>query len=212
VGRLADLDAVTFDANGTLLGLVDPAPKLERLLRDRGFDRPLDAIRRALAAEGAVYAGRSVEAHEPGAFGALQRECTGVFLDEVGAGGLDSDDFTALYVGAMEFEVLPGVRDSLRRLQRRGLALGVIANFDLTLDERLREHGLAHVFATVVTPADAGAAKPDPRIFQVALERLGVAPKRALHIGDGVVDEEGARATGMNFAWAPIPQALESWV
>ena len=211
MGRLADLDAVTFDANGTLLGLIDPAPKLGRLLRHRGVDRPPEAIRRAVAAEGAVYAARSAEAHEPVAFAALQRECTEVFLDEVGANGLDPDDFTALYVGAMEFEVLANVRESLRRLQRCGLALGVVANFDLTLNVRLHEHGLAHFFTAVVTPADADAVKPDPRIFYVALERLGVAPKRALHIGDGAVDEEGAGAAGMKFAWAPIPRALEGW-
>ena len=209
--RLADLDAVTFDANGTLVGLVDPAPKLDKLLRDHGIERSPETIRRALAAEGTVYAARSVEAHEPVALAALQRECTGVFLDEAGANGLDPGEFAPFYVGAMDFEVLPGVHESLERLQRCGLALGVVANFDLTLNARLEELGLAHVFTTVVTPADAAAAKPDPRIFCVALERLGVVPERALHIGDSAADEEGARATGMNFAWAPIPQALQGW-
>jgi putative hydrolase of the HAD superfamily len=211
VGRLADLDAVTFDANGTLIGLIDPAPKLERLLRDRGVERPPEAIRRALAAEGRVYAARSVEAHEAVAFAALQRECTGVFLAEVGADGLDPGEFAPFYVGAMEFEVLPGVRETLQRQQSCGLALGIVANFDLTLEARLEELGLTHLFGTVVTPAEAGAAKPDAQIFRLALERLGVTPERALHVGDSAADEEGARAAGMNFAWAPIPQALQGW-
>ena len=43
--RLADLDAVTFDANGTLVGLVDPAPKLDKLLRDHGIERSPETIR-----------------------------------------------------------------------------------------------------------------------------------------------------------------------
>jgi putative hydrolase of the HAD superfamily len=210
VGRLADLDAVTLDANGTLIRLVDPVPKLEHALRERGVDRTAAEIRRAFEAEGTVYATRALEAHEPAAFATLQRECTGVFLDELGANGLEAADFAPLYVAAMQFEVVPGVREALRRLQRRGLALAVVANFDLTLHERLEELGLASAFSTVVTPADAGAAKPDPRIFELALERLGVSLPRALHIGDGRVDEEGARAAGMEFAWAPIPTALES--
>ena len=209
--RLADLDAVTLDANGTLIGLVDPVPKLDRLLREHGVERPADAIRRAFAAEGSVYASRAREAHEPVAFATLQRECTGVFLTEVGAPSLDAAAFAPAYVGAMEFEVLPGVAEALRHLRRCGLELAVVANFDLTLASRLAELGLDSWFTTVVTPGDAGAAKPDPPIFELALERLGVPPRRALHVGDGVSDERGALAAGMQFEWAPLAEAIARW-
>jgi HAD superfamily hydrolase (TIGR01509 family) len=211
VGRLADLDAVTFDANGTLVRLVDPVPALEKVLGKHGIERPASAIRRAFEAEGRVYAARAVEAHRPDAFATLQRECTGVFLEELGADELDPAEFAPLYVEAMQFELLPGVRESLEMLRRRGLELAIVANFDLSLAARLEELRLGQAFSVVVTPADAGVAKPSARIFELALERLGVAPERALHIGDGAADEEGAAAAGMNFAWAPIPQALESW-
>jgi putative hydrolase of the HAD superfamily len=210
VARLADLDAVTFDANGTLIRLVDPVPELERALLERGIERPEGAIRRAFEEEGRIYAGRAAEAHAPAAFATLQRECTGVFLHELGA-ELDPVAFAPLYVSAMRFEPVPGVLDSLERLRRCGLALAVVANFDVTLHDRLGQLGLGSAFSAVVTPVDAGAAKPDPRIFALALERLGVAPDRALHIGDGAVDEAGATAAGMNFAWTPIPQALQHW-
>lgn len=211
MGRLADLDAVTLDANGTLIRLIDPVPKLDQALRERAIERPAGEIRRAFEAEGAVYATRALEAHDPAAFATVQRECTGVFLDELGASELEAAEFATFYVAAMQFEVLPGVHESLRRLERLGLTLAIVANFDLTLQERLEQLGLASAFSTVVTPADAGAAKPSPRIFELALERLGVSPPRALHIGDGRSDEEGARAAGMEFAWAPIPTALASW-
>ncbi len=210
MARLADLDAVTFDANGTLIRLVDPVPELERALLDRGIERPASAIRRAFEAEGRVYAGRAAEAHAPAAFATLQQECTGIFLDELGA-ELDPSAFAPLYVAAMRFEPVPGVLDSLERLRRCGLTLAVVANFDRTLHKRIDELGLGFAFATVVTQAEAGAAKPDPRIFALTLERLGVTPDRALHIGDGAVDEAGAEAAGMNFAWTPIPQALRHW-
>jgi HAD superfamily hydrolase (TIGR01509 family) len=211
VPRLADLDAVTFDANGTLVGLVDPVPKLDRRLRQRGVERPADAIRRAFEAEGTVYAARSVEAHDPTAFATLQRECTSVFLAELGADALDPDEFAPSYVGAMHFEVLPGVRESLLRLQSSGLELAVVANFGLTLDERLDQLGLASMFSTVVTPVDAGAGKPDARIFHVALDRLGIQPERTVHVGDGATDEEGARASGIHFVWAPVASVFETW-
>jgi putative hydrolase of the HAD superfamily len=211
VARLADLDAITFDANGTLIGLVDPIPELEQRLRERGVERPPEAIRRAFQAEGRVYATRSLRAHEPAAFAELQRECTGVFLAEVGADGLEAAEFAPTYAGAMRFEVLPEVRETLRRLQQSGLELGVIANFDLTLHGWLEQLELAPFFSVVVTPADAGATKPDPRIFELALERLRVRPERTLHVGDGQVDEEGARAAGLAFAWAPVGAAMASW-
>ena len=209
MGRLADLDAVTFDANGTLVRLVDPVPRLERVLQERGIERPPSAIRRAFEAEGRVYASRAVEAHRPDTFATLQRECTGVFLAELDAEAIDAGEFAASYVAAMQFELLPDVLESLQRLRRCGLELAVVANFDLTLRERLDQLGVGPLLSAVVTPADAGTAKPDPRIFELALERLGVAPERTLHIGDSPVDEEGAAAAGMKFAWTPIPQAIE---
>jgi HAD superfamily hydrolase (TIGR01509 family) len=211
VRRLADLDAVTFDANGTLVRLVDPVPELERVLREHGIERPPSAIRRAFEAEGRVYAGRAVEAHQPTAFATVQRECTGIFLDELGAETLDAAEFVPSYVGAMRFELLPDVRESLERLKRCGLELAVVANFDLTLRARLEELGIGTAFSAIVTPAEAGVAKPAAEIFQHALELLAVAPERALHIGDGAADEEGAAAAGMNFTWTPISQALQSW-
>jgi putative hydrolase of the HAD superfamily len=210
VARLADLDAVTFDANGTLIRLVDPVPELERLLRQRGVERPAEAIRQAFEAEGRVYGDRAALARSPAVFATVQRDCTGVFLGELGA-ELDPDEFTSAYVGAMRFEPMPGVLESLQRLRRRGLEIAVVANFDPTLRDRLEEFGLASVFSAIVTPAEAGVAKPDPRIFELALERLRVLPERTLHIGDGAVDEKGAAAARINFEWTPVPRALEAW-
>jgi putative hydrolase of the HAD superfamily len=212
VVRLADLDAVTLDANGTLIRLADPVPSLDRVLRERGVERSAEAIRRAFLAEGAVYATRAVHAHEPATFADLQRKCADVFLAELGTEDVDADEFAPSYVESMQFELLPGVVASLQRLRRCGLELAVVANFDLTLRDRLDEAGLSAFFSAVVTPGDAGVAKPDPRIFQLAVERLGVLPERTLHIGDGAGDEEGALRAGLHFAWAPVPAALEQWL
>src|SRR2546423_1222278 len=81
--RLAARAAVTLDASGTLVGLVDRVPKLDGVRGERGVERPAEAIRRAFEAEGRVYATRAAEAHEAAAFATLQRECTGVFLAEL---------------------------------------------------------------------------------------------------------------------------------
>ena len=62
---------------------------------------------------------------------------------------------------------------------------------------------------TVVTSAQAGAPKPEPAVFTLALELLGVQPSRALHVGDSDSDEAGASAAGMHFAPAPLAQAVQ---
>ena len=59
-----------------------------------------------------------------------------------------------------------------------------------------------------MTSAEAGAPKPDPAIFRLALARLEVEPARALHVGDSHADAEGARAAGMRFRPAPLAEAV----
>lgn len=52
--------------------------------------------------------------------------------------------------------------------------------------------------AAVVDSAVVGVAKPDPRIFDIALARAGVSAACAIHVGDSVrADVEGARAAGV---------------
>jgi HAD superfamily hydrolase (TIGR01509 family) len=108
-------------------------------------------------------------------------------------------------MAAIVFELEPGALETVRRLQARGLALCVVSNWDCGLAEHLERLGLR---LPVVTSAEAGAAKPDPAIFTLALERLGVAPERALHVGDSPADETGAAAAGMRFAPAPLEALL----
>ena len=110
------------------------------------------------------------------------------------------------------FEPLPGVRETLQALRDRGIVLAMVSNWDCALHEHVERVGLSHLFTTIVASAEAGAEKPDPRIFRLALERLGVDPARALHVGDERNDEEGAAAAGMHFAPAPVPTALGAWL
>ena len=208
VGRLSELDAVTIDANGTFVQLVDPVPKLAAALRDRGVDRSAADIARAFEVEGRHYRPRSLSGRDPKSLSTLRRECAGVFLSALGA-DLDAAEFAPAYVGAIEFEPVDGAVGAVQRLREHGLALALVANWDISLHETLRRLRLDVLFDSVVTSAEAGAAKPDPAPFRLALERLAAAPGRALHIGDDVVDEQGARAAGMSFAWAPLAGAVE---
>jgi putative hydrolase of the HAD superfamily len=205
MGRLtaADLDAVTIDAYGTLVTLRDPTSALERALRARGVERTREEVAAAFAVEARYYRDRSHEGADEASLALLRRDCAAVFLDALGA-NLDPEEFARPYVESLEFEPMPGAVRAVSELGRLGLRLAVVSNWDVALHGYLEQLGLAGHFDAIVTSAEAGASKPDPRIFERALERLRVRPERALHVGDSEADEEGARAAGMTFAPAPL--------
>ena len=208
--RFADLDAVTIDGFGTLVALVDPVPVLDRALRERGVERSADAIRRAFEAEVAYYRPNAVSGRDPETLAALRLECARVFLEAADA-ELEADSFVDAFMGAIVLGPVPGALETAAALRARGLELAVVSNWDIGLGERLEQIGASSVFTAIVTTAEAGAAKPDPAVFRLALERLGVEPGRALHVGDEPEDEQGAHAAGMRFAHAPLAAAFEGW-
>jgi 2-haloalkanoic acid dehalogenase type II len=94
-------------------------------------------------------------------------------------------------------ELYPDSLAALERLNARWpIASLTNGNADL---ERV---GIHRHFDHHISARNTGAAKPDPRIFQAAAERLGVPPENILHIGDDAeLDVVGAREAGMRTAW-----------
>lgn len=199
----ADLDAVTVDAHGTLVRLVDPVPALAAALAERDAARPRDVVLHGFRVEVEHYLEHSAEGHDEPGLARLQRDCARVFLDAVGA-DLDADEFAPAYADAMHFELLPGVVPALERLRSLGLELAVVANWDLSLRRLLDEVGLSRYFRAIVH----AAGKPAPDGLLRALEQIGVDAGRALHIGDDQADEHAAGSAGMRFAPAPLPEAV----
>jgi HAD superfamily hydrolase (TIGR01509 family) len=197
---LASVDAVTIDGYGTLLQLVDPVPALSALAPEKSAD----AIRAALDAELSYYLDHSLEGRDGASLAKLRADCTAVFNEVLGSALTPKE-----YIGALEFEPLPGIPETLRRLRAHGLALAVVANWDFGLHEHLHKRRLRHWFDVVVTAAEVGAKKPDPRPFREALHRLGVRPERAVHVGDlPAHDGEGATAAGIRFVQAPLSRLV----
>ncbi|HZO63080.1 MAG TPA: HAD-IA family hydrolase [Gaiellaceae bacterium] len=204
--RFAEVDAVTVDGFGTLLTLVDPVPGLAGSLAARGVDREPELVRTAFAAEVAYYRPEALRGRDAESLAALRRDCTGVFLRAAGA-ELDAASFVDDFMASIRFEPLPGALETLASLRRRGIDLAVVSNWDVGLHEHLAGLGLDRLVDAVVTSAEAGAPKPDPRIWRLALERLGT--ERAVHVGDSDADAEGARAAGLRFEAAPLAEAAE---
>ncbi|MBN2839748.1 MAG: HAD-IA family hydrolase, partial [Coriobacteriia bacterium] len=90
------------------------------------------------------------------------------------------------------------VRPAFERLRARGLAVGIISNWDSRLERLLTGLGLGDLLEDIISSADVRLHKPDPRIFELACERIGVRPEEAAHVGDHhYADFLGASALGM---------------
>ena len=87
------------------------------------------------------------------------------------------------------------------RLSRR-YRLGIVSNFYGNLATVCHNAAIRLFFSVIVDSAQIGCAKPDPRIFQSALDELRMAPVDAVFVGDSLPrDMAGARAIGMKHIW-----------
>lgn len=137
-------------------------------------------------------------------FGRTSRE---IIAEHWGHGALSESEITefdrrkeALYreIVADNFPAMDGAAELIRSLHAAGFQLAVGSsgppkNVALAID-RL---GVASLFQTLVTGADISRGKPDPQVFLIAAERLGVPPARCAVIEDAPVGIAAANAAGM---------------
>ncbi|MDF5715834.1 MAG: HAD family hydrolase [Rhizonema sp. NSF051] len=98
--------------------------------------------------------------------------------------------------------VYPDVFSSLTKWRQMGIELGVLSNFDSRIYLVLQSLELRDFFESVTISTQAGAAKPDPTIFAIALEKHNCPPEAAWHIGDSVAEDyHGAKAAGLRGIW-----------
>jgi HAD superfamily hydrolase (TIGR01549 family) len=97
------------------------------------------------------------------------------------------------------WETVPDdVRPALAALRTRGYQLVVLSNANGTLKRMFTRLDLAPAVDALFDSCDEGIEKPDPRFFQLALERVGAAADRTVHVGDLFhVDVVGARAANI---------------
>ncbi len=207
--------AVLLDALGTLLELEPPGPRLAAALRDEhGIELSADAAREAFGKEIVYYRAHHLEGCNAHSLADLRRRCAGVLhgaLPPQVASAIGAHELERAMLGALRFGVYPDVPGALAALEARGMRVVVVSNWDAALPGVLREAGLGESEGKIdgiVTSAQVGAAKPDPRIFRVALALAGVPAEWALHVGDSLEhDVAGARAVGVSAVWLNREQA-----
>ena len=187
---MPDLGGVLFDMGGVVME--SPLHAIARYERDRGL--PGDSINRVVAASG-----------ESGAWARLERgELTvasfcAPFEADCRAHGLEVDGAAVMAAIAAAGVPRPAMLEAIRRLRAHGLRVGALTNNwrrdgpeDDIIPHRLREH-----FDVFVELRLVGLRKPDPRIYRLACERLGVEPARIAFLDDIGANLKAARALGL---------------
>lgn len=189
--------AVLFDAGNTLLFL--DYPRMAAAV-SRATGVPLTGellASHATAAARVMEEGKSSDRERAGRYLKALFELSGVPASQ---GDLVRDTLVALHkekhlwAGAQA-----GTMAALDRLTAAGIRIAVISNSDGRADEGLRAAGLLDRFEFVIDSQLVGFEKPDPRIFEAALTRMGLTAAESLYVGDLYeVDVVGARAAGMD--------------
>ena len=94
-----------------------------------------------------------------------------------------------------------GLGAALDRARATGVKVAIVSNSEGMLDELFITLGIRAHIDLLLDSGKLGVEKPDPRIFQRALDAFGVQPGQALHLGDSIAtDVRGAQAAGVRVA------------
>jgi putative hydrolase of the HAD superfamily len=127
-------------------------------------------------------------------------------FDQTVMSALGYDDLPDEFFRALEeafghrsaWHIFPDVVPALDAMREAGIRLGVISNWVWGAPELLHDLELASHFEALIISARVGYQKPDPAIFEHAMELMRVTPDRAIHVGDSFsADVQGARAVGI---------------
>ena len=205
------IQCALFDLGATLLlHTPDLAETILGLCREFASSIELTDVHRACAhAEEWIGAQASRELHTGVRMG-KDEFLSGIADAYVASLGLPGD--AALHAGIMravreewasDWALRDGALDVLSALRDAGVRMGVVSNNSAAVVEHLQRLGIKDYFEDFVISDEVGVAKPDPRILQLACQRLGIPATDAVYIGDHPFDIVCAHAAGMPIVWCP---------
>ncbi|MEU8392437.1 HAD family hydrolase [Micromonospora sp. NPDC048843] len=196
--------AVIFDWRGTLVTTLSSQDWVHAALRLLGRDDRPEAVAGVLAAI-TEAAGQPDRLAAPGVDrdAAVHRATYhGVFT----AAGLDVDLADALYAvesDAAYNEFAVDVAPVLRAISTHGLRIAVVSDIHFDVRPAFVAAGIADLISVFVLSYEHGVQKPDPEIFQHALDRLGALPTETLMVGDRYEYDGAALDVGMTTLLLP---------
>ncbi|HEV7206638.1 MAG TPA: HAD family hydrolase [Jatrophihabitans sp.] len=199
--------AVLFDFSGTLFHVESAAEAVRAALGVEHLHRAPDlarwgAINGSGVPDGLPEAMRDVWERRDLSAAAHRAAYSGMARHA----GLSEEQAHALYergVAAEAWSPYPDTVPVLRRLRQRGVPVAVVSNIGWNPRPVLAHHGVADLIDVLVLSDERGVLKPDPAIFRLALDELGVAAGGTVMVGDNEVNDGGATALGLRFVLVP---------
>jgi HAD superfamily hydrolase (TIGR01509 family) len=209
---VGQIDAVLFDYSGTLFRLEEDDSWFEGIQVDEEeIDGHVQAelMRRMTAPTGSsvrmtpeaqhAWVNRDLAPH-------LHREAYLHVLRESGIADHHAETLYDLMVDPSSWTPYPDTAAVLAGLHGQGIKTAVVSNIAFDVRPAFQAIGAAGHVDEFVLSFEVGAIKPDAEIFETALKRLGVAPERAVMVGDSDEADGGARALGCGFVLVdPLP-------
>lgn len=179
----SEIDTVVFDIGNVLIGW-DPRHLYRKVFADEvEMERFLAEV-------------CTMDWHLAHDFGVSFEE-NGARLKEIHPDHSELIDFWRTRYAEMIPGRVPGTADLLHTLADNGVTLHGLTNMPVPVFEYLRdEYPELQRFETAVVSGAEGVIKPDPRIFELLIERAGFAPQRALFIDDSHANVSAAAALG----------------
>jgi putative hydrolase of the HAD superfamily len=185
---VAGIRAVVFDIGGVIQD--SPLHAIARYEADHAL--PTGAINRTVVAAGEAGAWSRLERGEL----TVEAWCA-PFERDCRAHGLAVNATRLMQYIAAAGRERPIMLRAVRRLRERGLRVGALTNNWATEAAPAGPHPIARHFDALVESRAVGMRKPDPRIYRLICERLGVEPSQAAFLDDIGANLKSARALGM---------------
>ena len=203
--------AVFFDWFNTLAVYHPPREELQsQAIQEFGFTVSTEKISSALRIADKIIFNENATAplrlRSPEERTAIYNRYEEVLLEEVGIDTSDSPELASriilraneLYQG-IGFKLFDDVIPNLRILKERSITTGLITNLENDMNPVCSDLGLEPYLDIIVTSGEAGSDKPQPDIFLLGLEKAGVKPAEAVHVGDQYqTDIIGAAGVGIS--------------
>ncbi|ONI92264.1 hypothetical protein ALI22I_04745 [Saccharothrix sp. ALI-22-I] len=202
--------AVLFDFSGTLFddtSVLDPAA-IAATGVDLGGSTAVEVVRRVLTH---VDSPASLEARR--GCDVSQEAHRAVWTRLIAESGPFAPDLVdAVYAALTDpaaWTPYPDTAVVLGALHERGVRIGVLSNIGWDIRPALADAGVLDLLDAVVLSCEHGVEKPDPALFALACEQIGVASGRVLYVGDDPVKDGAAVRAGLPVYLLPAERSVD---